>query len=338
MEAFIHGIPKAELHVHIEGTLEPELMLELAERNGVVLPYDSVAAIRAAYQFSDLQSFLDIYFKGVEVLQTEQDFYDLTRAYLERSHAQGARHTEIFFDAQAHTERGVPFADIITGIHRALKEARERYDLSSLLILCFLRHLSVESAHATLDEALPYRDRIVGVGLDSSERDHPPRKFAEVFARAREAGLYAVAHAGEEGPPEYISEALDLLHVQRIDHGVRCLEDDELVQRLVAEKVPLTVCPMSNVKLRLFDTMADHTLAELLKQGLFVTVNSDDPAYFGGYAADNLLAAQQALGLTRENVIQLARNSLQASFVDKARKRLLLGELESFLAQHAGNA
>lgn len=338
MDAFIHGIPKAELHVHIEGTLEPELMLELAERNGVALPYDTVADIRAAYEFSNLQSFLDIYYKGVEVLQTEQDFYDLTRAYLERSHAQGVRHTEIFFDPQAHTDRGVPFADIINGIHRALEQARERHNLSSLVILCFLRHLSAESAHAILDEALHYRDRIVGVGLDSSERDHPPSKFAEVFARAREAGLHAVAHAGEEGPPEYIREALDLLHVQRIDHGVRCLEDDELVQRLVAEKVPLTVCPMSNVKLRLFDTMADHTLAELLEQGLFVTVNSDDPAYFGGYAADNLLAAQQALGLTREHVSQLARNSLQASFVGEARKQRLLGELERFLAQHDVNA
>jgi adenosine deaminase len=338
MDAFIHGIPKAELHVHIEGTLEPEQMLALAERNGVELPYDSVEAIRAAYEFSDLQSFLDVYYKGVEVLQTEQDFYELTRDYLLRTHKQGARHTEIFFDPQAHTERGVPFVTVINGIHRALAEAHKEYDLSALLILCFLRHLSAESAHAVLDEALPFKDRIVGVGLDSSERDHPPAKFAEVFARAREAGLYAVAHAGEEGPPEYIREALDLLHVRRIDHGVRCLEDDALVQRLVEEEVPLTVCPMSNVKLRVFDTMADHTLLKLLERGLCVTVNSDDPAYFGGYAADNLLAAQQALGLTRKHVSQLARNSLQASFVDDARKRLLLAELDAFLAQHDVNA
>ncbi|MFT7463542.1 MAG: adenosine deaminase [Pseudohongiellaceae bacterium] len=333
MHSFIHGIPKAELHVHIEGTLEPELMMELAQRNGVRLPFDSVEAIRAAYQFSDLQSFLDLYYAGMAVLRTEDDFYLLTRDYLARSHAQGIRHAEIFFDPQAHTERGVPFATVINGIHRALAEALEKHDLSSLLILCFLRHLSEESAHEALEEALPFKDRFVGVGLDSSELGHPPSKFEAVFARAREAGLHTVAHAGEEGPPEYIHQALDLLQVRRIDHGVRCLEDEALVVRLVAEQVPLTVCPMSNVKLRVFDTMGDHTLAELLDRGLCVTVNSDDPAYFGGYAADNLFAAQQALDLSRDHVIQLARNSLQASFLDDARKLLLLAELDAFISR-----
>lgn len=338
MHGFIHGIPKAELHVHIEGSLEPELMMELAQRNQVRLPFDSVEAIRAAYQFSDLQSFLDLYYAGMAVLRTEEDFYQLTRDYLERSHAQGTRHAEIFFDPQAHTERGVPFAAVVNGIHQALDEAREKYDLSSMLILCFLRHLSADSAHAVLDEALPFKDLFVGVGLDSSEKGHPPSKFSEVFARAREEGLHAVAHAGEEGPPEYISEALDLLRVRRVDHGVRCLEDDELVARLVEEQIPLTVCPMSNVKLRVFDTMGDHTLAELLDRGLCVTVNSDDPAYFGGYAADNLLAVQQALGLSRDQIIQLARNSLQASFVDEARKLSLISELDAYIAAASGGS
>ncbi len=316
MDTFVRDLPKAELHLHIEGTLEPELMFSLAERNGVRLPYADVEAVRQAYVFDDLQSFLDIYYAGCAVLQTEDDFAALTTAYLERAAAQGATHAEIFFDPQTHTDRGVAFGTVVDGITGALEDGERTLGISSGLILCFLRHLSADDAMATLDQAAPFRDRITAVGLDSSERGNPPSRFAAVFDRARAEGYRAVAHAGEEGPPSYIVEALDLLHVERIDHGVRCDEDDALVERLVDEQVPLTVCPYSNVSLRVVDRLEDHNLAALLRRGVLVTVNSDDPAYFGGYVADNLADAR--LGLSRDEMIRLARNSFTASFLDSA--------------------
>jgi adenine deaminase len=331
MDAFIRDLPKAELHIHIEGSLEPELMFELAERNGVALRFDSVEQVREAYQFSDLQSFLDIYYEGAGVLLKEQDFYDMTWAYLRRAHAQNVRHAEIFFDPQTHTDRGVAFAVVIDGIHQALADAERELGLSSRLIMCFLRHLSAAAAMQTLAEAMPYRDRVVAVGLDSSEVGHPPQKFAAVFDKARAEGFLTVAHAGEEGPPEYMWQALDLLKVSRIDHGVRCIEDRRLVQRLVAEQVPLTVCPLSNVKLRVFDTIEQHNLKELLDLGLCVTVNSDDPAYFGGYVSENFLAVHKALGLQRDDLYQLAKNSFQASFLDELQKRTRLDELRHYV-------
>jgi len=330
---FARKLPKAELHLHIEGTLEPELMFELARRNGVRLPYASVEDVRRAYVFSDLQSFLDIYYAGCQVLMKEQDFYDVTSAYLARAAAQGVRHAEIFFDPQTHTDRGVPFETVVTGIHRALEDGRARLSITSGLILCFLRHLSAEAAMRTLAEATPYREWILGVGLDSSEVGHPPVKFKDVYDRAREAGLLAVAHAGEEGPPEYVWEALDALKAQRIDHGVRSIEDDRLVGRLVDEQIPLTVCPLSNVKLRVFPNLESHNLRQLLDRGLLVTVNSDDPAYFGGYVADNMQATAAALGLSREQQLLLARNSFVASFLPDAAKRAYLMELDRFAAQ-----
>jgi len=330
---FARKLPKAELHLHIEGTLEPELMFELARRNGVNLPYASVEDVRRAYVFSDLQSFLDIYYAGCQVLLKEQDFYDLTSAYLTRAAAQGVRHAEIFFDPQTHTDRGVPFETVVTGIHRALEDGRARLNITSGLILCFLRHLSAEAATRTLAEATPYRGLILGVGLDSSEVGHPPVKFKDVYDRARESGLLAVAHAGEEGPPQYVWEALDVLKAQRIDHGVRSIEDARLVGRLVEEQIPLTVCPLSNVKLRVFPNLESHNLKRLLDRGLLVTVNSDDPAYFGGYVADNLQATTAALGLSREQQFLLARNSFVASFLPDASKRAHLSELDRFAAQ-----
>ena len=311
----INDMPKAELHLHIEGTLEPELMMRLAERNGVTIPYKSVEEIREAYEFSDLQSFLDIYYAGAAVLQTRQDFYDLTWAYLERAAADNVRHVEIFFDPQTHTERGISFDIVVDGIHRALQQGEDKLGISFRLILCFLRHLSADEAMETLEEAMPHRNRIDAVGLDSSEVGHPPSKFTAVFDRARAAGFLTVAHAGEDGPPEYIREALDLLKVERIDHGVRCLEDADLVQRLVDEQVPLTVCPLSNVKLRVFDTLEQHNLKDLLAAGLCATVNSDDPAYFGGYIGENFLQAQAALKLTAAELRTLARNAFRASFL-----------------------
>ena len=311
----INDMPKAELHLHIEGTLEPDLMMRLAERNGVTIPYKSVEEIREAYEFSDLQSFLDIYYAGAAVLQTRQDFYDLTWAYLERAAADNVRHVEIFFDPQTHTERGISFDIVVDGIHRALQQGEDKLGISFRLILCFLRHLSADEAMETLEEAMPHRNRIDAVGLDSSEVGHPPSKFTAVFDRARAAGFLTVAHAGEEGPPEYIREALDLLKVERIDHGVRCLEDADLVQRLVDEQVPLTVCPLSNVKLRVFDTLEQHNLKDLLAAGLCATVNSDDPAYFGGYIGENFLQAQAALKLTAAELRTLARNAFRASFL-----------------------
>ena len=329
MDEWIRALPKAELHIHIEGTLEPEMMFELAARNGVELRYGSVEEVRAAYAFTDLQSFLDIYYEGMAVLQTERDFRDLARAYFERAAADGVRRAELFFDPQAHTARGVPFETVINGLHAAIDEARGEFGISSALILCFLRHLPASEAMATLEEALPFRDRILGVGLDSSEAGHPPVDFADVYARAREAGLRAVAHAGEEGPPEYVRQALDVLRVERVDHGVRSEEDAALLDRLAREGVPLTMCPLSNVKLRVIDRLEDHNLKRLLDRGLRVMINSDDPAYFGGYVGDNYVQTAAALGLTRDEVVTLARNSIEATFLDDAEKAELLAELDA---------
>ncbi|GIZ53956.1 adenosine deaminase [Noviherbaspirillum aridicola] len=333
LRQLLEKMPKAELHMHIEGSLEPELIFALAERNGVTLKYSSVDELRRAYAFTDLQSFLDIYYAGASVLLKEQDFYDMTRAYLGRAHADNVRHAELFFDPQTHTERGVDFGTVISGIHRALQDAATEWGMSGALIMCFLRHLSEEDAFATLEQALPYRDKFIGVGLDSSERGHPPEKFARVFARCRELGLRLVAHAGEEGPPEYIRTALDVLKVERIDHGVRCLEDAELTQRLARDKVPLTVCPLSNVKLRVFDRAADHNLQRLLDAGLTVTINSDDPAYFGGYVNDNFTEMFSVLPLDQRHARQLARDSFAASFLPEQDKRRLMAEVDAFFAQ-----
>lgn len=329
LRELLQKMPKAELHMHIEGSLEPELIFALAERNRVRLNYASVDELRRAYAFTDLQSFLDIYYAGASVLLTEQDFYDMTWAYLVRAQADNIRHTEIFFDPQTHTERGVSFATAIGGIHRALQDARSQLGVNGALIMCFLRHLSEEDAFATLEQALPHRDKFIGVGLDSSERGHPPEKFARVFARCRELGLHLVAHAGEEGPPEYIRTALDLLHVERIDHGVRCLEDPALTERLARDKVPLTVCPLSNIKLRVFDRSADHNLLKLLDAGLVVTINSDDPAYFGGYLNQNFVQMFEALPLGREHAYQLACNSFAASFIDDATRGKYLADVDA---------
>jgi adenosine deaminase len=330
---FIRALPKAELHVHIEGTLEPELVFELAAKHGLALPYRSVEELRAAYRFTDLQSFLDIYYAGANVLRDVADFHAMTSAYLRRAHADGIVHTEIFFDPQTHTSRGVPLAVVMAGITQALQEAQAQLGITHRLILCFLRHLSAEEAMQTLEQALPWRDSLAGVGLDSSEVGHPPSKFTDVFARARSLGLLAVAHAGEEGPPAYIEEALDLLHVRRVDHGVRCTEDPALVARLAHERMPLTVCPLSNVRLRVFDQMADHNLKSLLTQGLCVTVNSDDPAYFGGYLHDNFLAVAEALALTRGQLAQLARNSIEASFIDPQSKKSWYEKIDRVMSQ-----
>jgi adenosine deaminase len=334
-EAFIQALPKAELHIHIEGSLEPELMFEIAERNGVALRYSSVEEVRRAYNFSDLQSFLDLYYEGMRVLLHEQDFYDLTWAYLQRVSSQNVRHAEIFFDPQAHTGRGVPFETAITGIHRALADAEQQLDISSELIMCFLRHLSAKEAMETLNDSLPFREWIVGVGLDSSELGHPPEDFKAVFDEAREHGLLTVAHAGEEGPSEYIWQALDDLKVSRIDHGVRCVEDPKLVERLREEQIPLTVCPLSNVKLRVFDTIQNHDLNQMLDLGLCVTVNSDDPAYFGGYMDENFHAVQEGLHLSRDDIYQLVNNSFQASFLDTRTKQRLSNELDDYFAAHS---
>jgi adenine deaminase len=333
MKDFIHRIPKAELHLHIEGTLEPELMFTLAERNHIRLPYQTVEQVRKAYEFTNLQSFLDIYYQGARVLLHEQDFYDLTWAYLKKAHDQNVRHTEIFFDPQSHTARGIPFETVIRGIQGALSAARQQLDLSSGLILCFLRHLPQQDALQTLLQALPFKDWIIGVGLDSSEAGHPPEKFADVFEQARSAGFLAVAHAGEEGPASYIWSALDQLKARRIDHGVHCSDDEELLKRLKDEQIPLTVCPLSNIKLRVFNSMADHNLKTLLGLGLCITLNSDDPAYFGGYIEENYLAAQAALGLSKSEIYQLAKNSFEASFLIPAEKHKLIAELDDFMSQ-----
>ncbi len=324
----IERIPKAELHLHIEGTLEPELMLALARRNQIDLPYSDVDEIRRAYEFSDLQSFLDIYYAGAAVLITGQDFYDLTWAYLERAASDNVRHVEIFFDPQTHTDRGVSFDTVIDGIHRALQDGEAKLDISFGLIMCFLRHLSAAAAMATLEEALAHKNRICAVGLDSSEFGHPPAKFADVFDRARDEGFLTVAHAGEEGPPEYIWEALDVLKVERIDHGVRALEDAELVTRLVEDQVPLTVCPLSNIKLRVFNTLEEHNLKKLLRAGLCATINSDDPAYFGGYIGENFQQSQRALNLSADDIYALAKNAFTASFLRDEDKSRYMAELD----------
>jgi adenosine deaminase len=328
LPALLRRMPKAELHLHIEGSLEPELIFELARRNHVALPYSSIEALRAAYAFSDLQSFLDIYYAGASVLLREQDFFDMAWAYFERAAADNVVHAEIFFDPQTHTGRGVAMETVIVGLEHACRRAHAEFGISAKLILCFLRHLSEDDALATLEQALPWRHHFIGVGLDSSERGNPPEKFARVFARAREAGLHLVAHAGEEGPPAYIRTALDLLRVERVDHGVRCVEDPDLVERLARERVPLTVCPLSNVKLCVFRTMAEHNLAHLLDAGLCATINSDDPAYFGGYVNQNYVETFAALpALGSRQAWQLAANSFEASFAperDKLRWRAAL--------------
>ncbi len=336
MLEFIANLPKAELHLHIEGSLEPELMFEIAQRNGIKLPFATAEEVRSAYEFNNLQSFLDIYYQGASVLQKEQDFYDMTWAYLQRCGQENIIHTEVFFDPQTHTDRGIGFDVVIDGITRALKDGAEKLNISSQLILCFLRHLSAEAAMNTLDDALPYKDFIVAVGLDSAELGHPPKKFQAVFERALAEGFLTVAHAGEEGPPDYIWQALDLLKVQRIDHGVRCSEDAQLMQHLIEQRIPLTVCPLSNTKLRVFDTMQDHNILNLLERGLNVTVNSDDPAYFGGYLNANFMALHEALDMTRKQAVMLARNSFAASFVGDAEKQVLIERLDCYVQSGNG--
>ena len=335
MRDLIQNLPKVELHLHIEGTLEPELMFTIADRNKVKLNYQSVDEVKKAYAFTNLQSFLDIYYAGARVLQHEQDFYDLTWAYLEKVNQQNVRHTEIFFDPETHTDHGVPFDVVIQGIHQALVDAEKTFNMSTQLILCFLRHKSadISSALKTLEQALPYKDWIIAVGLDSSEVGHPPERFVNVFDKARAEGFLTVAHAGEEGPPEYIWQALDLLKVKRIDHGVRSEEDPALMARLKAERIPLTVCPLSNTKLRVFDVMDDHNIQRLLESGLCVTVNSDDPAYFGGYMNENFFAIQEALNLTEDEIFQLAKNGIEAAFLSPGRKAELTTELDAYIKQ-----
>ena len=336
MNSFIQNLPKIELHVHIEGTLEPELMFELASRNGVQLPYKTVQEIHNAYQFTNLQSFLDIYYQGAQVLKTEQDFYDLMLAYLQKASEQNVRHAEIFFDPQTHTHRGVPFEVIIKGLVRAKEDARKNLGITSELIMCFLRHLSPQDALNTLDQAHPFREKILGVGLDSSEVGNPPSLFRDVFLRAKEQGYRLVAHAGEEGPPEYVWEAINLLGVKRIDHGVRSMEDPALIDYLVQGKIPLTVCPLSNIKLCVFDEMTEHNIKQLLDLGVKVTINSDDPAYFGGYMNENFLATQAGLNLTKEDLYQMSTNAIQATFLDQSRQDELQEELDEYVKTHSG--
>jgi len=332
LEAFARGLPKAELHMHIEGSLEPELMFALAERNGIELPYKSVEEIRAAYAFSNLQDFLDIYYQGAGVLITRADFKDLALAYFERLAADGGVHAEIFFDPQTHTERGIAFETVIDGLLDGMAEAEARWGVTSKLLLCFLRHLSEESAFETLEQARPHLAKIAGVGLDSSEVGHPPAKFARVFKAARDLGLKIVAHAGEEGPPEYVWEAIDLVGVDRIDHGNRALEDEALTQRLVADGTTLTVCPLSNLKLCVVPDLSAHPMRRMLDLGLKATVNSDDPAYFGGYLLDNYLETAKAVDLTRDDLVVLARNSFTGSFLDEAEKARRLAQVDAYVA------
>jgi len=334
-DALITRLPKCELHIHIEGSLEPELMFALARRNGISLPYASVDAVRQAYRFGNLQDFLDLYYRGMSVLITEQDFYDLAFAYLQRARADNVRHVEMFFDPQGHTARGIAFATVVEGLTRAIADARRELGVEASLIMCFLRHLDEADAERTLDAALAFRDRIVGVGLDSSERGNPPGKFKRVFARARDAGFFLTAHAGEEGPASYVWEALDLLGVARIDHGVRAMEDQALVGRLAREQVPLTVCPLSNVRLRVVDDLAHHPLRRMLDKGLVVTVNSDDPAYFGGYVNENYRASAQALGLARDEIAAIVRNGIKASLMTTAEKDKALADVARVLAENA---
>lgn len=330
IENFIAEIPKAELHLHIEGTFEPELMFEIARRNNLRLKYNSIEDLKLAYNFNNLQEFLDIYYSGADVLLEEQDFYDLTWAYLQKIHSQNVLHTEIFFDPQTHSSRGVPFSKVITGIHRALNDGQTKLGISSKLILSILRHLSEDSAFQTIDNALEYKSWITAIGLDSSEKGHPPSKFRRVFEKVLNEGFLTVAHAGEEGPPEYVWEALNLLRVSRIDHGNRSLEDPKLVAELAMRKIPLTVCPLSNLKLKVVKDMTKHPLTEMLNKGLLATVNSDDPAYFGGYVNENYLAVAKALNLSEEQIVQLAKNSFAASFLDETEKQRMIEQVESF--------
>jgi len=331
MIQFLQEMPKAELHIHLEGSIEPEMMFNIGRRNHIALPFASEAEARAAYQFENLQAFLDIYYRSAEVLRTEQDFYDMTWAYLQRCHQEQVIHVEPFFDPQTHTERGISFETVINGIMRALTDGERQLGISSRLIMCFLRHLSAADAMETLVQAIPFKDQIVAIGLDSSERGYPPVNFQKVFERGLEEGFLTVAHAGEEGPPDYIWQALDLLKVKRIDHGVRCIEDKHLVRRLIEEQIPLTVCPLSNVKLRVFDHMADHNILDLLEQGLKVTVNSDDPAYFGGYINNNFEALHTELKMNQKQAAQLAMNSFDASFVEEKQKSHMHHRLKDFL-------
>lgn len=331
----LRAMPKAELHIHVEGSLEPELIFALARRNGVALPCASVDELRQAYAFTNLQSFLDIYYAGASVLIQEQDFYDMAWAYLQRAAADHVVRAEIFFDPQTHTARGVPMETVIRGLHRACVDADQQLGVSAALILCFLRHLSEEAAFEALEQALPWRDRFIGVGLDSGEVGNPPEKFARVFARCRELGLHLVAHAGEEGPPAYVWGALDVLKVERVDHGVQSLKDPALVARLARDGIPLTVCPLSNLKLRVVPSLASHNLGDLLGAGLCATVNSDDPAYFGGYLGENFTQTFAALGLTARHAWRLACNSLQASFAPEADRRRWVEELEATFARFA---
>jgi adenosine deaminase len=333
MNVFIRDIPKAELHLHIEGTLEPETLFRIAERNGIKIKFDSVEKLRQAYRFNNLQSFLDIYYEGAGVLQNETDFYELTWEYLLKAKDQNVRHVEIFFDPQTHTERGIPFETVITGIYQALSDGARDLNISFCLIMCFLRHLSESEAMETLLQALDFRDKITGVGLDSSESGHPPSKFMRVFEKARNEGFLTVAHAGEEGPPEYIWEAIQGLKVQRIDHGVRALEDKSLINELKRRQIPLTVCPLSNIKLCVFKNIREHNFKALFDQGLCVTVNSDDPAYFGGYVVENYLALQNAFQLTRNDIAQLAINSFNAAFISQDKKDIFIDQIKKFMAE-----
>lgn len=326
----IKKLPKAELHLHIEGSFEPELMFEIARRNNLNIRFKSVEEVKNAYNFHNLQSFLDIYYEGAGVLLYERDFYDLTMAYLIKCREDNVVHTEIFFDPQTHTDRGVKFETVFKGIHSALKDAEKKWGITSHMIMCFLRHLSEEAAFKTLNESLPYKEHIIAVGLDSGEVGHPPSKFTRVFEAAMKEGYLTVAHAGEEGPPSYIWEALDLLKVKRIDHGVRALEDEQLMKRIIAEKMALTVCPLSNLKLRVFDKLSDHNLKQLLHRGVKVTINSDDPAYFGGYANQNYLETAEALDLSAEELKLIAQNSFEASFLSSAQKQKWISEILAF--------
>ena len=329
MNELIYALPKAELHLHLEGSLEPELMFELAQRNQISLPFANIEAVRAAYQFNNLQEFLDIYYQGANVLLHEQDFYDLTWAYLLHCKNEGVVHVEPFFDPQTHTDRGVPFKAVITGISRALKDGEAKFGITSYLIMSFLRHLSQEAAFETLEQALPFKDQIKAVGLDSSEQGHPPEKFKDVFAKALEQGYLSVAHAGEEGPPQYIWQALELLQISRVDHGVRAFEDEQLMQRLIETKMPLTVCPLSNTKLKVFNDMGEHNIIKMLERGVKVMVNSDDPAYFGGYVAANYIAICDALDISVDQLKQLAANSIEASFLSFEKKHVHLLKIQA---------
>ena len=333
MNAFIQGLPKVELHLHIEGSLEPELLFRLAQRNGIDLPYSSPEQLRRAYEFDDLQSFLDIYYQGADALRTEQDFYDLTWAYLERCKADNVIHTEIFFDPQTHTDRGIAFDTVINGIHRALEQGHKELGITSQIIACFLRHLSEDSAIQTFTDVLKHQDKIIGVGLDSSELGHPPEKFQRVFQQAKQAGFLTVAHAGEEGPAQNIVDAIEMLSVSRVDHGVQCMTDDALIAELIETKMPLTVCPLSNIKLRVFAVMEDHNIVDLLRKGVAVTINSDDPAYFGGYMSDNFNAVSQANDMTEQELAQFSLNAIEASFVEESLKQHYRDAVQAYLEQ-----